>query len=60
MQEWLANGCRLGWLIDADEEKVYIYQPGKPVETIQGFDNNVEGSPVLPGFVLELAELRLS
>ncbi len=26
MIEWMSNGCGLGWLIDADEEVVYIYE----------------------------------
>lgn len=59
MVEWIENGCRLGWLIDADEEKVYIYQPKQPVCTIEGFNNTVDGGEVLPGFILELSELRV-
>lgn len=59
MVEWIENGCRLGWLIDADEEKVYIYQPKQPVSTIEGFNNTADGGEVLPGFILELSELRV-
>lgn len=56
MQEYLANGARLGWLIDPSEKRVYVYRPGQPVETL---DNpaTVSGEPELPGFVLNVQEL---
>jgi len=56
MQEYLANGAQLGWLIDPFEKRVYIYRPGKAVELI---DNPavLSGDPVLPGFVLPVHEL---
>lgn len=58
MQEWMGNGCRLGWLIDADEETVYIYQNGTEI-IHSGFDSLLTGEPVLPGFKLVLSELRV-
>ena len=58
MEEWMANGCRLGWLIDADEEIVYVYHNGE--RTVHNdFDNPISGEPVLPGFALNLSELRV-
>src|ERR1035438_6358529 len=33
MEQWIANGAQLGWLIDGDAEMVYVYQPNQPVET---------------------------
>lgn len=58
MNEWMHNGCRLGWLIDADEEIVYVYHNSQ--ETIHnGFDNPLSGERVLPGFSLILSELRM-
>ncbi len=56
MQEYLANGARLGWLIDPFEKRVYIYRPGLPVETLDN-PETVSGDPVLPGFVLPVREL---
>ncbi len=32
MGEWIANGAELGWLIDADQQDVYIYRRGQEVE----------------------------
>ncbi len=58
MKEWMDNGCRLGWLIDADEETIYVYYNSQ--ETVHnGFDNPLSGEPVLPGFTLILSELRV-
>ncbi len=58
MQEWMSNGCLLGWLIDADEEVVYVYANG--VEEIhKGFDSPISSEPILKGFQLVLSELRV-
>ena len=59
MSEWIVNGCRLGWLIDADEEIVYVYRSGKRVATHTNFNKSISGEPELPGFKLLLSELRV-
>ena len=52
MREYLANGARLGWLIDPIERRVYVYRSGH--EEIRLDDpESVSGDPVLPGFRLE-------
>jgi Uma2 family endonuclease len=56
MQEYLANGARLGWLIDPIEKKVYIYRPGSTVECMDD-PATLTGEPLLPGFVLKPKEL---
>lgn len=53
MEEWIENGARLGWLIDADLRSVCVYRPGRPVEELQGLDHIVGEGPV-DGFRLEL------
>lgn len=55
MEEYMANGARLGWLIDPVDprHRVYIYRPDTPVEILEGPDA-VSGDPELPGFVLDL------
>src|SRR6187402_3558255 len=58
MQEWIDNGCKLGWLIDRTEEQVYIYKPDQEFLTIHGFDNILSGEEILKGFALELKRLR--
>lgn len=56
MEEYIANGARLGWLIDPLEKKVYIYLPSADVECLDN-PETLSGDPVLPGFVLHLDRL---
>ncbi|MEQ9667230.1 Uma2 family endonuclease [Coleofasciculus sp. G2-EDA-02] len=53
MQEYLDNGLRLGWLIDAKNKRVEIYRPNREVEVLQS-PVSLSGEDVLPGFVLDL------
>ena len=54
MAEYMANGARLGWLIDPYERQVGVYRPGQESEVV-GFDKPLSGEDVLPGFALDLA-----
>lgn len=56
MQEYLATGAQLGWLIDPLEKRVHIYRPKQAVE-IQDDPAALDGEVVLPGFVLDVREL---
>lgn len=56
MEEYLANGLQLGWLLDPATRTVYVYRPGVPVEKLENV-MDVSGEPELPGFVLQLAEI---
>ena len=60
MEEYMANGALLGWLIDPHDEKVYVYRADGRRDEIQGFDRHLSGEDVLPGFELDLRALRLS
>ena len=60
MQEFLDNGMELGFLLDVEAETAYIYRPGQPAETVRGYDQELSGEPVLPGFRLDLRPLRRS
>jgi Uma2 family endonuclease len=53
MEAWMANGARLGWLIDPYNRNVLVYKPGEPVriETT----NEITGTGPVAGFVLDLA-----
>jgi Uma2 family endonuclease len=53
MAEWIDNGARLGWLIDPDTKRVYVYRPNAPVKQLEN-PASVSGEPVLPGFTLDL------
>jgi Uma2 family endonuclease len=56
MEEYIANGARLGWLIDPIDKRVYVYRLGQPVETLDD-PPTLSGDPVLPGFVFAVREL---
>lgn len=53
MEEYRSVGVPLGWLIDPEERRVYVYRPDRPPEVLDAPDR-VEGDPELPGFVLDL------
>jgi Uma2 family endonuclease len=56
MDEYLANGARLGWLLDRKNKRIYVYRPSRPVEELTD-PATVSGDPELPGFVLHLARI---
>jgi len=56
MQEYMANGAQLGWLIDPQETRVYVYHPQGQVERLENPPTLV-GDPTLPGLVLDLQEI---
>jgi Uma2 family endonuclease len=56
MDEYLANGAQLGWLIDPLERKVHIYRPGAAAEVLDDA-KQISGEPLLKGFVLDVQTL---
>lgn len=56
MQEYLACGARLGWLIDPLERRVCVYRPGIKVETLDE-PLTLTAGPLMPGFVLDLVPI---
>ncbi|SDF98227.1 Endonuclease, Uma2 family (restriction endonuclease fold) [Dyadobacter soli] len=58
-EEWIGNGCHLAWLIDPDTETAYVYRSNGEVDTIKGFDQQLSGENVLPGFEFDLSELKI-
>ena len=53
MLEYQANGVRLGWLINPQQQQVEIYRLGQPVEVLHS-PNSLDGENVLPEFILDL------
>jgi Uma2 family endonuclease len=53
MEEYIAQGIKLGWLINPRGGIVEIYRPGQPVEVLER-PATLSGEDVLPGFVLDL------
>ena len=58
MEQWISNGVRLAFMLDPETETAHVYRPGQAREIVQGFDNELSGELVLPGFWLDLRELR--
>jgi len=56
MQEYIANGCRLGWLINRKKREIEIYRPDQEVEILTA-PQTISGENVLPGFVLNLQKI---
>jgi Uma2 family endonuclease len=56
MEQWIANGCQLAWLIDADNKTVYVYRPGRPAEIRRGI-RRLAGEGPVKGFVLQLGAI---
>ncbi len=57
MDEYMENGCRLAWLIDRLEERVYIYRADGSHDIITSFEETLSGENVLVGFTLRIADL---
>lgn len=57
-EEWMANGCKLAWLINIKTQKVYIFRENQEVEIVVGFDKKLFGEGVLLGFELDLSILK--
>ena len=52
---WMANGCRLAWLIDPKIETTRIFRTNGEIQIVQDFDKPLLGEDVLVGFVLRLS-----
>lgn len=53
MEEWIANGAALGWLIDPAAKSVTIYRPATEPVTLTDLDS-VAGEGPVEGFILSL------
>jgi Uma2 family endonuclease len=59
MEEYMDNGCLLGWLIDPKHKRVAIYRQGQSVEILDN-PQILSGEDVLPNFVLEIGRIFAS
>jgi Uma2 family endonuclease len=57
MQEYLASGLRLGWLVNPQQQQVEIYRPDQDVILVS-LPATLSGESVLPGFSLALGEFN--
>jgi Uma2 family endonuclease len=56
MREYVANGARLGWLIDPYLRRVMVYRPDQEPTAVEDM-RALSGDPELPGFVLDLVRI---
>jgi Uma2 family endonuclease len=56
MEQSIANGAQLAWLIDGDAETVYVYRKGHPAKIHRNI-NKLAGEGPVQGFVLQLAAI---
>jgi Uma2 family endonuclease len=56
MKEYIANGARLGWLLDPFDNCATIYRPGQSPERIEN-PAILNGDPILPGFKFDFREI---
>jgi len=56
MEQWIANGVQLGWLIIPEKRTVCVYRPGEPAEELRDLDHITGDGPVA-GFRLELSDI---
>ena len=56
LEEYLANGARLGWLLDPQTRRVHVYRPGQAAELLED-PETVSGEDVLVGFELKVLEV---
>ncbi len=54
MEEYRANGCRLGWLIDRQGKAVHSYRADGGIEIVKGEAVALSGEEVLVGLVVEV------
>ncbi|MEC4815396.1 MAG: Uma2 family endonuclease [Scytonema sp. PMC 1069.18] len=56
MQEYMENGCRLGWLVNRKRQEVESYRPGQEVEVLK-LPQTLSGENILPRFVLNMQKI---
>ena len=56
MEEYIANGAKMGWLLDPIDNRAEIYRPGEPPQLIEN-PAIISGDPTLKGFRFDFREI---
>jgi Uma2 family endonuclease len=56
VQEYLAAGTSLVWVIDPETRRAFIFRPGQEPEIVNS-DGELSGEDTVPGFVLRLSDV---
>ena len=57
MEQWMANGVRLGWLLDPFDKFVLVYREGQDEPELLGQPDSISGEAVMPGLVVDLTRV---
>jgi Uma2 family endonuclease len=55
MNDWIANGVQLAWLINPYERQVLVFRPGRAFEIVSG--DQVAGEGPVDGLILDLSRV---
>ena len=56
MEQWIANGALVAWLIDPENKTVFIYRPGERPETLT-HPTSIQGNGPVAGFELVMTRI---
>ncbi len=56
MDEYMDCGCRLGWLIDPQNRRTYVYNENGEIQTVP-FEEKLSGGMVMPGLEVVWGEV---
>ncbi len=56
MAKYIANGVKLGWLIDPRRRQIHIYRPNREPEVLDD-PGSLSGEDVMEGLVVDLSDL---
>ncbi len=56
MEEYMAGGAALGWLIDPENRLTFVYRQQEPLQVV-AFDTLLSGGAALPGFTLLMTDI---
>ena len=51
---WIANGVKLAWLVDVDNDCLWVYRQDRSVDVVTPLAGEITGEDVLPGFTFDL------
>ncbi len=57
MEDWMANGVQLSWLIDGDNQIVYVYRVGQSDAEKRAGIQKLPGEGPVAGFELDLTDI---
>ena len=57
LEDWMANGVQLGWLIDGDHRTVHVYRAGQEAAETRAGITKLQGEGAVAGFELDLTEI---